>query len=317
MKMILKLSLAILLFIPSLASANDLKNSTEQARLQEAQRDKFLLFFDQMFCGPRIHTMTMTRSHESQLPSCPTHYTASDYALVPYDPFFSIEFPNTTLASALILPSFNGIQKILEANKLHRDAGMVAEAATFIKIARNLYKAFHSNKTLSNSSFYTDMACDAGLLGAGYLLFGGHQAAGIGRVGYNLLKAPSTLNSEMKKISKRGIPDSLLSTEGFEFLRHASLGCAEIANLVLRFYGNNPALTGILGYKALNRAYEFATEYNTQSEFQLTKTMIYSAVIGSIIAMQAPAQYYAQPQYVALLLTFEYILTALFTYDGA
>jgi hypothetical protein len=243
-------------------------------------------------------------------------------ALVPYseNPIESFFRKKGKLATALASSSLNGAKYILEGQRKLGSAAMVSDAATLIKIAKNIYQMTHSNSTCyPNASFYVDLVSDMGVIGSNYFLSsrGFQDQAGLERFYYSLLKAPSTLNSEIKKLKNQERPETWISAEGFEFLRHLSLFGAELANLAFKHYRYTTAMSAVLAYRAANHAYEFATEYNTQEEFQVTPTLIRNIMIGTILAAQVPLQYSMHYGHLGVLIAIEYISYALLTYDNA
>lgn len=306
MKKIFAFCLAVFLLVPTVASAENSTNSTLEAKKLREFHD-FIL--SQFFCGP-LFFQTKTRSEHSYYSEQCKPSSNPALALVPYEPQFNgFTYLNQSLTGSLLIPSFNGIQKILQSHGDHQNAAMIGQAAMVLKFVKNIYDTSYLNESISN-----EMMCDAGLIGANLLLFRNQHAVGMGRLAYSLLKAPNTLNSEYKKFLKLKVPNSMCSAEGLEFMRELSLIAVGAVNPYFLHTGNTPALAMILAYKGTHYAYDFGAEYSAQAEFTPTLGLIRSAVLGVIIAAQGPLLYAQQTKYAAMFYFMELVLTSVFAY---
>ncbi len=217
-------------------------------------------------------------------------------------------------ALALLVPTLNGIQKIIEGSGVSYfpQAALVGHTSTILKLANNIYKASDKPLGLDNVTYIGDLVSDVSLLGANYFQF--HYNEDV-RHYYSTLKATPIVNFEGKKITKiyHKAPSNI------DLFRHGSVFCARIANEAFKHYRFNNAVTGVIVLRVLNHAYEIANTLYEQNSPQINKWITHNLVLGSILAAQVPLQYFVRPGFLGnslgVFLLLEYVAFAYLTYE--
>ena len=218
---------------------------------------------------------------------------------------------NYDLIVALVTPTLNGLQRILEGHKVLQTAAVVGEIAITTRLARKLYQQAAKNSTFLDLKFIGDLSGDFGTLGVNYFLYRGFKTQ-TERVYYSLLKIPAVWNSEVRKCLQS--PPSYLAPADFEYLRRGSLILVETLNIYFKHRRNDAAISLVIVFRLGNQFYELTREYWSQPEFVITPTMIRSLAFISIFAVQAPLQYTLHHGWLGFFLGIEYLVSMLWPY---